>query len=407
MVADPGQAGRPLPDADRVSAGFPGMVREGVVLSAPHFVTESGPGSKVDPALEQGLVPTSTWPARWPRRSGKPTKVANDADVQGAAVVAGKGLELVITLGTGFGTAALPGRRSCCPHLEIAHQPFRKGETYNEQLGERTRKDDRRRAVEPAGSQGHRASSTRCSSSTTSTSAAATPAGSTATSSATCSRRRRWSTTTPAFSAGSGCGRATTWPCESGQRQPHVVLGDGAPHRLGGGHVALPGPLDPRRRTGRRREAGGAARSWWWRSPGPATPSRGTGPSSRRGRRARPRWKKSASARASTADVRDGEVHALGPGRRDDVGGVAGQEQVVVLHGLADVAAHRGDALLDDRALVAGTSPRRPGGAAAPPRCGRRASWRCRRPGRPGGRGGTAPVSAGCAARSRAGGTRR
>jgi polyphosphate glucokinase len=71
---------------------------------------------------------------------GKPTKVANDADVQGAAVVNGDGLELVITLGTGFGTAVfLDGR--LLPHLEIAHQPFRKGETYNDQLGERTRKD--------------------------------------------------------------------------------------------------------------------------------------------------------------------------------------------------------------------------------------------------------------------------
>ena len=68
------------------------------------------------------------------------TKVANDADVQGAAVVQGKGLEFVITLGTGFGTACfLDG--NLMPHLEIAHQPFRKGETYNEQLGERTRKD--------------------------------------------------------------------------------------------------------------------------------------------------------------------------------------------------------------------------------------------------------------------------
>ena len=27
------------------------------------------------------------------------------------------------------------------PHLEIAHQPFRKGETYNDQLGEATRKE--------------------------------------------------------------------------------------------------------------------------------------------------------------------------------------------------------------------------------------------------------------------------
>jgi polyphosphate glucokinase len=130
---------RPLPEADRVSAGFPGMVRRGIVLSAPHFVTESGPGSKVDPALL----------AAWSRFDlagalgealNKPTKVANDADVQGAAVVEGKGLEFVITLGTGFGTAAFMDGR-LLPHLEIAHQPFRKGETYNEQLGERARKD--------------------------------------------------------------------------------------------------------------------------------------------------------------------------------------------------------------------------------------------------------------------------
>lgn len=130
---------QPLPEADRVSAGFPGMVRGGTVLSAPHFVTESGPGSKVDGELV----------AAWSRFDlagalahalGKPTRVANDADVQGAAVVEGKGLEFVITLGTGFGTAAFMGGR-LLPHLEIAHQPFRKGETYNEQLGERARKD--------------------------------------------------------------------------------------------------------------------------------------------------------------------------------------------------------------------------------------------------------------------------
>lgn len=128
-----------LPDADRVSAGFPGMVRNGVVLSAPHFVTKDGPGSGVDPELQ----------AAWERfdlarglrtMTGKMTRVANDADVQGLAVVTGKGLELVITLGTGFGTALfLDG--SLMPHLELAHQPFRKGDTYNDQLGERTRKE--------------------------------------------------------------------------------------------------------------------------------------------------------------------------------------------------------------------------------------------------------------------------
>ncbi|HTX62614.1 MAG TPA: ROK family protein [Acidimicrobiales bacterium] len=128
-----------LPAADRVSAGFPGMVRNGVVLSAPHFVTKGGPGTDVDPGLE----------AAWDcfdlaeglrTMTGKETRVANDADVQGLAVVTGNGLELVVTLGTGFGTALfLDG--SLMPHLEIAHQPFRKGETYNDQLGERTRKE--------------------------------------------------------------------------------------------------------------------------------------------------------------------------------------------------------------------------------------------------------------------------
>jgi polyphosphate glucokinase len=129
----------PLPAAERASVGFPGMVRDGLVLSAPHFSTELGPGSPTDPHLAK------LW-SRFPladnltKAFGIPTKVANDADIQGAAVVSGKGLELVITLGTGFGTG-LFYQGQLMPHLEIAHQPFRKGETYNDQLGEATRKE--------------------------------------------------------------------------------------------------------------------------------------------------------------------------------------------------------------------------------------------------------------------------
>jgi polyphosphate glucokinase len=129
----------PLPKADRVSCGFPGMVRNGLVLSAPHFVLKKGPGSALDPELAKS----------WSRfdlagalaASLKiPTKVANDADVQGAAVVKGQGLELVITLGTGFGTAFFMDGQ-LMPHLELAHHPFRKDETYNEQVGELARKN--------------------------------------------------------------------------------------------------------------------------------------------------------------------------------------------------------------------------------------------------------------------------
>ena len=73
------------------------------------------------------------------RALGRPTKVANDADVQGSAVVAGRGLELVLTLGTGVGTAFFHDGH-LLPHFEFSHTPFRKGGTYNEQLGEAARR---------------------------------------------------------------------------------------------------------------------------------------------------------------------------------------------------------------------------------------------------------------------------
>jgi polyphosphate glucokinase len=129
---------QPLPPADRVSCGFPGMVRRGHVLSAPHFVLKKGPGSSLDRDLFAAWSDFDLASAL----AGAlkiPTKVANDADVQGAAVVNGKGLEVVITLGTGFGSAVFMDG-SLLPHIELAHHPFRKDETYNEQVGELARK---------------------------------------------------------------------------------------------------------------------------------------------------------------------------------------------------------------------------------------------------------------------------
>jgi polyphosphate glucokinase len=115
------------------------MVRDGHVLSAPHFSTKHGPGSAVDDDL-RALWSGFDLATELTSAFGLPTKVANDADIQGAAVVKGQGLELAITLGTGFGTG-LFYQGQLMPHLEIAHQPFRKGETYNDQLGEATRKE--------------------------------------------------------------------------------------------------------------------------------------------------------------------------------------------------------------------------------------------------------------------------
>jgi polyphosphate glucokinase len=129
----------PLPGAERAAVGFPGMVRGGVVLSAPHFVTVGGPGTETDEHLVEQWDKFDLAGALT-QEFGMPTKAANDADIQGAAVVKGTGLELVITLGTGFGTG-LFYNGELMPHLEIAHQPFRKGETYDDQLGEASRKE--------------------------------------------------------------------------------------------------------------------------------------------------------------------------------------------------------------------------------------------------------------------------
>lgn len=127
-----------LPAFDRVSAGFPGMVRAGRVLTAPHFVTRSGPGTEVVPELLAAWTGYDLAGAL-SAALGKPAKVVNDADLQGAAVVHGNGLELVVTLGTGVGTGLFYEGR-LCPHLELAHHPLRKNQTYNERLGEAARK---------------------------------------------------------------------------------------------------------------------------------------------------------------------------------------------------------------------------------------------------------------------------
>jgi polyphosphate glucokinase len=114
-----------LPPSSRVSVGFPGVVRDGKIRTAPNLGHEGWIGFDLATALENRL--------------GKPTRVVNDADMQGLAAIEGKGVELVITLGTGFGTALyLDGRLA--PHLELAHHPFRKGETYEQQLGNAARR---------------------------------------------------------------------------------------------------------------------------------------------------------------------------------------------------------------------------------------------------------------------------
>jgi polyphosphate glucokinase len=124
-----------LPSFQRVSAGFPGMVRGGHLLSAPHFISPAGPFGTPTPELEKAWADFDLQQAL-ETALGRPCRVANDADVQGSALVKGEGLEFVITLGTGVGTA-LFWRGKLAPHIELAHHPLGKnGRSYNEVLGE-------------------------------------------------------------------------------------------------------------------------------------------------------------------------------------------------------------------------------------------------------------------------------
>ncbi len=114
-----GQLAKTQGPFDRVSVGFPGVIRHGVVSTAPNL----------DPSWSGfNLVAGLTKLLR------KPVRGANDADVQGFGAIKGQDIELVITLGTGFGTALFVDGK-LVPNLEIAHHPFRNGKTYEEQLG--------------------------------------------------------------------------------------------------------------------------------------------------------------------------------------------------------------------------------------------------------------------------------
>jgi polyphosphate glucokinase len=106
-----------LPPHRRVSVGFPGVVKDGVAQNAPNLGDELWRGVRLNEQLTQLLQ--------------RPVRAVNDADLQGLGVVRGKGVELVLTLGTGMG-AALFTDGVLVPNLELAHHPLRDGQTYED-----------------------------------------------------------------------------------------------------------------------------------------------------------------------------------------------------------------------------------------------------------------------------------
>ena len=111
---------QPLGTFDRISVGFPGVVRHGVVMTAPNLGTEAWHRFPLASTLTDAFH--------------KPVRLLNDAEVQGLGVVSGRGVECVITLGTGMGFALFDDGRPA-PHLELSQHPIHKGKTYDAFLG--------------------------------------------------------------------------------------------------------------------------------------------------------------------------------------------------------------------------------------------------------------------------------
>lgn len=104
---------------DRVSVGFPGVIKEGIVITAPNL-DKAWEGVHIVKSIE--------------KVTKKPTRVANDADVQGLGNIQGKGVELAITLGTGMGSALFVDGK-LVPNLELGHHPLTRKKTYEDYLG--------------------------------------------------------------------------------------------------------------------------------------------------------------------------------------------------------------------------------------------------------------------------------
>lgn len=99
---------------DRVAVGFPGYVEDGVVRSAPNLHP-----NWISFDLQKELE----------ELTGRAVRVINDAEVHGLGHITGEGLELVITFGTGVGSAVFVDGK-LVPGLEIGQQYAANGKTY-------------------------------------------------------------------------------------------------------------------------------------------------------------------------------------------------------------------------------------------------------------------------------------
>jgi polyphosphate glucokinase len=104
---------------DLVSIGYPGIVIHGKIVTEPHN-------------LGRGWVGFD-----FRRAFGRPTRVINDAAMQAIGSYQG-GRMLFLGLGTGLGSAMIVD--GVVESMELAHMHYRKGRTYEDDVGDRGRR---------------------------------------------------------------------------------------------------------------------------------------------------------------------------------------------------------------------------------------------------------------------------
>lgn len=111
-----------FPSFNKVSIGFPGYVRDGIVFSAPSIAPDKWERVNLKEILQYEFK--------------CPVKVVNDADMQGLGIISGNGFEMLITLGTGLGSALFLNG-TLLPHVELSQHPIGTDLIYDKYVGKR------------------------------------------------------------------------------------------------------------------------------------------------------------------------------------------------------------------------------------------------------------------------------
>ncbi len=132
-----------LTGATRVGVGFPGALADGLVLEPGNLSRPEGFTSPIDPALHEEWLNIDIQAALC-RASRCDVRVVNDATLAALGCSEGQGVELVFTLGTGFGIALVVDG-SLKPIRDVGAEVFADEETYDRAFGDYARSNDEER----------------------------------------------------------------------------------------------------------------------------------------------------------------------------------------------------------------------------------------------------------------------